>query len=267
MNDFRKPKLKGKSSDTSWNKVAGWYDEMLEGSEGTYQSGLILPNVLRLLEIKKGEAVLDLGCGQGFFAREFFKMGAMVSGIDLSPRLITLAKEKSPREIKFGVSFADKLPFFPEGSFDAVACILAIQNMKNVAGVFEESFRALKKGGRMLVVMNHPVFRIPKASSWGFDEIKKVQYRRVDSYISESEAEIAIHPGSDPETSTTSFHHPLQFYFKALRKAGFLVSRLEEWNSQKKSQPGPRADAENRARKEFPLFLVLEAIKYENYAN
>jgi hypothetical protein len=53
----------------------------------------------------------------------------------------------------------------------------------------------------------------------------------------------------------------LQFYFKALRKAGFLVSRLEEWNSQKKSQPGPRADAENRARKEFPLFLALEAVK------
>lgn len=261
MNDFKKPKLKEKTDRTSWSKVADWYDEMLEGSEETYQSNLILPNTLRLLEIKKGETLLDLGCGQGFFSREFFKAGAAVSGIDLSPKLISLAKEKSSREIKFGVSPADRLPFFPDGSFDIAVCVLAIQNMKNVTGVFEESFRVLKKGGRMLVVMNHPVFRIPKASSWGFDETKKIQYRRVDSYISESKMEIVMNPGFNPKVSTVSFHHPLQFYFKSLRKAGFLISRLEEWNSQKKSQPGPRADAENRARKEFPLFLALEAMK------
>lgn len=269
MHDFKKIKPKGivggkiiiVNKDTSWDKVAPWYDDMLDSGDETYQTGLILPNVLRLLEIKKGETLLDLGCGQGFFAREFFKVGAVVSGIDLSPKLISIAKEKSPREIKFGVSSADKLPFFPDGSFDMAVCILAIQNMKNVSGVFEESFRVLKNGGRMLIIMNHPVFRIPKASSWGFDQIKKVQYRRVDSYISESEAGIAMHPGLEPSASTISFHHPLQFYFKALHKAGFSVSRLEEWNSQKKSQPGPRADAENKARKEFPLFLALEARK------
>ena len=261
MPDFKKPKIQEKKVDTSWNKVAGWYDDMLEGSEGTYQGDLILPNVLRLLAIKKGETLLDLGCGQGFFSREFFKAGAVVSGIDLSPKLIALAKEKSPKEIKFGVSSADSLGFLPDTSFDITVCILAIQNMKHVASVLEESFRLLKKGGRMLIVMNHPTFRIPKSTSWGFDEVRKIQYRRVDSYISEAETGIAMHPGDLPEASTISFHHPLQFYFKALRKAGFFVSRLEEWNSQKKSQPGPRADAENRGRKEFPLFLALEAVK------
>lgn len=252
---------KGKSSDTSWNDVAGWYDEMLESEEGTYQKDLILPNVLRLLEIKKGEKLLDLGCGQGFFAREFFKAGANVSGVDLSHKLITLAKERSPKEIQFGVSEADKLEFLSNESFDVVVCISAIQNMKKVVEVLTESFRILKKGGRLLIIMNHPSFRIPKQSSWGFDEKSKLQYRRVDEYISESKSGIAMHPGIDSTVETISFHHPLQFYFKALRKAGFMVSRLEEWVSGKISQPGPRADAENKARKEFPLFLALEARK------
>lgn len=261
MPDFKPAKQGGKQNDTSWNNVALWYDDLLESGEGTYQSDLILPNVVRLLNLKKGEKVLDLGCGQGFFSREFFKAGADVSGVDLSPRLVAFAKARSPREIRFGVSSADTLDFLDAGSFDAVACVLAIQNMKNIAGVFGECFRVLKSGGRLLIVMNHPAFRIPKRSAWGFDDVKKIQYRRVDEYISESEALIAAHPGTEGSVETASFHHPLQFYFKALHKAGFSVARLEEWISTKRSEPGPRANAENKARKEFPLFLALETIK------
>jgi hypothetical protein len=37
------------------------------------------------------------------------------------------------------------------------------------------------------------------------------------------------------------------------------VTMLEEWNSHRKSEPGPRAKAEDLARKEIPLFLCLVA--------
>ena len=60
---------------------------------------------------------------------------------------------------------------------------------------------------------------------------------------------------------TVSFHRPLQVYIKALTKAGFVVSRLEEWISHKKSGSGPRQAAEDTARKEIPLFLCIEARK------
>ena len=168
-----KPSIVQKPRDTSWEKAALWYDDLLESGDGTYQSDLILPNVLRLLELKKGEKVLDLRCGQGFFSREFYKAGADVSGIDLSPKLISLAKEKSSTAIKFGVSSADSLPFFSEASFETVVCVLAIQNMKNVAGVLREVSRVLKTNARLLIVMNHPSFRVPKRSAWGYDEAKK----------------------------------------------------------------------------------------------
>jgi hypothetical protein len=46
---------------------------------------------------------------------------------------------------------------------------------------------------------------------------------------------------------------------KALAKAGFAVTNLEEWVSHKKSDSGPRAAEENRARKEIPMFMYLEA--------
>ncbi|MES2088259.1 MAG: methyltransferase domain-containing protein [Patescibacteria group bacterium] len=261
MANSKKNQAESKESETSWGGVANWYDDLLESGEGTYQSDLILPNVLRLLEIKSGQSVLDLACGQGFFSREFFKVGAAVSGSDISPNLIALAQKNSPKNIEYFVAPADKLVFAKSESKDAVVCILAIQNIENAPAVLSEAFRVLKKGGKFLMVMNHPTFRIAKRSSWGFDEKLKIQYRRLDEYISESKTEIAMHPGSDPASATVSFHHPLQYYFKALYKAGFLVSRLEEWNSGKTSQPGPRAGAENKARSEFPLFLTLEARK------
>ena len=110
----------------------------------------------------------------------------------------------------------------------------------------------------MYIVMNHPAFRIPGGSSWGFDVATQQQYRRVDQYLSEKNIEISMHPGSDPDEKTISFHRPLQVYFKAFAAAGFAAVRLEEWNSHKKSETGPRQKEEDRMRKEIPLFMILE---------
>jgi hypothetical protein len=45
---------------------------------------------------------------------------------------------------------------------------------------------------------------------------------------------------------------------KALSKHRFAITRIEEWISHKESEKGPRKEAEDRARKEFPLFLAIE---------
>lgn len=235
---------------TSWGEAA---------VVGDYQKNLILPNILRLMEIRKGEAVLDLGCGSGFFAREFFKKGAEIIGADISKQLIEAAKKESPSGINYYVASADKLSFLKNQSINKISVILTIQNVDSVHKVFAECRRVLKPDGKIFIVMNHPAFRIPKASDWGWDPEKKIQYRRIDGYMAESKERIVMHPGGDSSEYTISFHRPLQFYFKLLGNNGFCVSRLEEWVSHRKSDPGPRAKAEDTARKEIPLFLFLEA--------
>ncbi len=251
---------------TSWGKVANWYRNLLEG-EGTYQKEVILPNLLRNLNIRKGETILDLACGPGFFSDAFSKAGAKVFGSDISRELIEIAKKETSPKIRYFVSPADDLSFLPDGSADKITIILAIQNIENVQGVFRESARVLKPAGKLLMVMNHPAFRIPKGSAWGWDAQNKIQYRRVDSYLSESKVKIQTHPSASsgrvlsPKDYTISFHRPLQFYFKLLAKNNFCASRLEEWISHKTSEEGPRAEAEDRSRKEIPLFLFLEAAK------
>ena len=73
--------------ETSWGKVADWYDDMVLSND-SYQKTLILPNLLRVMDIKNGQKILDIGCGQGFFTNEFGRAGAVVTGIDVSPELI-----------------------------------------------------------------------------------------------------------------------------------------------------------------------------------
>ncbi len=254
-------------TNTSWGNVAEWYKELLEQGKGTYQHDIILPNLLRLLALKKGEQVLDLGCGPGFFAREFAKKGAEVLGTDISSEFIKIANSyKDKQETKgltFGVASADKVPMVKNNTIDTATIILAIQNIENMAGVFKEVARVLKTQGRILLVLNHPAFRVPKSSDWGWDEENGVQYRRIDKYLSEAKVGIQMHPGENPEEMTVSFHRPLQLYFKALNKAGFAVTRLEEWESNRQGPKGRKFAASEKARKEIPLFLFLEAKKYE----
>ncbi|MBI5045856.1 MAG: methyltransferase domain-containing protein [Candidatus Niyogibacteria bacterium] len=251
--------MRRKPKTTSWGRVADWYDVYLEGEGGSYQRQVILPNLLRVLNISRGEKVFDLACGQGFFAREFAKLGAKVSGTDISPELIEIARKRSPADIAFYVAPAHKLSFARNGEFDAVIAVFALQNMENLSEVFMEVRRVLVVGGRFIMVLNHPAFRIPKRSSWGWDEKNRTQYRRVDRYLSSEKSAIAMHPGEENGAQTFSYHRSLQDFFKALAKNGFAVSRLEEWISHKKSERGPRQVAEDTARKEIPLFLMLEA--------
>jgi SAM-dependent methyltransferase len=243
---------------------------------------VILPNLLRLIDVKKGDRILDIACGQGFFSRALAEKGGEVTGVDLAPELIDFAKKhQGSTLIKYYVASADNLgKNIVDKSFDKAVVVLAIQNIENLSGSLTEASRALKVGGKLFLVLNHPAFRNPKHTAWDFDEKNKMQYRRVEEYLSESRTEIDMNPGmmstgssslhlaranhsesSHHRLTTTSFHRPLQAYFKALNKAGFMVGRLEEWNSNKKSGLGPRQQAEDKARKEIPLFLMLEAIK------
>ncbi len=151
------------------------------------------------------------------------------------------------------------LPSRGEASVDAATIVLAIQNIENIAEVFAEVRRTLVPGGRLLIVMMHPAFRIPKKSSWGWDEAAGVQYRRTDAYLSPAVSELLVHPGQPKSDVTISYHRSLQDFSKALAKGGFMIAKMEEWISHKKSGSGPRQKAEDLARREIPLFLMIEA--------
>jgi ubiquinone/menaquinone biosynthesis C-methylase UbiE len=261
-----------KDNNTSWGAVADWYDGVVE-SDDSYQAQVILPNLLRIIDIQKDETVIDIACGQGYFSRAISEAGADVVGIDIGENLIAIAKEKQDKQEKsdlnknkkteFKVGSAETLEGIEDNKFDKAVIVLALQNIENIQKAIASTARVLKPDGKFYIVLNHPSFRISGKTEWGFDEVKNIQYRRNDGYMSESKKEMIMNPGAEvsSQIKTISFHRPLQVYIKALAKAGFSITRIEEWISHKESQPGPRQMAEDKARKEFPMFMAIESNK------
>jgi SAM-dependent methyltransferase len=203
-------------------------------------------------------SLLDLGCGQGVLARHL-PSTIDYCGLDISKRLIQEAKKL--KSGKFFVGDATGKIDIEKKDFDAAVFVLSLQNMENGKGAIRNAAAHLKPMGSLIIVLNHPCFRIPRQSEWGFDEQKKEQYRRVNRYMSELEIPIQTAPSQKEQSELTySYHHPLTQYFNWLYEAKMGVEILEEWCSDKKSE-GARAKMEDRARKEIPLFLALRARK------
>ena len=241
---------------TDWSDVSDWYHEHLSEHD-TYHTKVVVPNLLRILGDVKGKSILDVACGEGMIGGELLKQEAKVVGVDLGKELIALAQKNYPKGV-WVHGDAQEIPQAVKETFDVVLCTLALQNIKDVKKVFAGVKQAMKPHARFLFVINHPAFRIPKLSDWQFQN--DVQYRRESAYMSESTHKMDMTPSKKAEKQyTVSFHRPLQYYAKLLANEGFAITRLEEWVSHRTSEKGPRQLAEDTARKEFPLFLCIEA--------
>jgi SAM-dependent methyltransferase len=250
------------SGDTSWESSSAWYDKIV-GAKGHYfHQQVILPNLLRLLELEKTPkaSLLDLACGQGILARHLPK-GVKYLGIDSSASLIQSAKKYPLPQHRYVVHDLSHPIDLPDRDFSHAACILAVQNLAHPGSLFQTASAHLSKNAPFIIVLNHPCFRIPRQSSWGIDEQKKLQYRRIDRYKSPLKIPIQTQPSKQGASEETwSFHQPLSCYSAQLKQAGFAIDLIEEWCSDKKSA-GKTAAMENRSRLEFPLFMAIVAIK------
>lgn len=251
------------STNTSWEPVEKWYNKSVGDDGHYYHQNIVIPGVLRLLNLEKqaNARVLDIACGQGILARKI-PQTIPYTGFDLSSSLVKAAKASDKNSLHQYV-VADATKPFPLKNqvFSHATIILALQNMEHPEQVFKHLNPFLIEKGVLVIVLNHPCFRIPRQTSWQVDQEKKIQYRRVDRYASPMQIPIQAHPSKGENSATThSFHFSLSAYSKMLENAGFVITSIEEWCSDKVSVGGA-AKMENRSREEFPMFMTIVARK------
>lgn len=254
--------MKKNKPDTSWESSSAWYDKLVSVEGHYYHREIIIPGILDLLKQYPDPDgfLLDLACGQGVLARHLPRKMKYI-GVDVSPSLIQSAQKNAPDNHRFFVHDFTLALHIPKMQCSHACCVLALQNIPSIAPLFQSAWEHLKKNAPLILVLNHPSFRVPRQSSWGVDLEKKLQYRRMDCYMTPLKIPIQTHPSLKSQSETTwSFHYPLSVYSTLLKESGFTIDLIQEWCSNKKSQ-GKMATMENRSRKEFPLFMTLVARK------
>jgi ubiquinone/menaquinone biosynthesis C-methylase UbiE len=255
---------KGHPRETSWERVAAWYDGWVGDHGSTYHRELAIPAVLDLLQPRRGEQILDVGGGQGVLAPYLVEAGARVTVVDASARLVAAAKRRHARlrDAEFLVGDARRLPAvagLEPATFDAAVFLLSIQDMDPLDDVLRGVDWALRPVARVAVLMTHPAFRQPRHSGWGYDNERKLTYRRIDGYLGEMAVPMKSLGGGLP---TRSFHRPISAYVNALARAGFATdAMLELPDLPPERRPGKAARGDARANAEIPIFLGLRAVR------
>jgi len=239
----------------NWNRKAeDWHRQI--GVEGDRNRQLRLGPVARKwLGDTRGLCTLDAGCGTGWMAGMLAEMGSQVTAVDFSEEMVRVT-ERSMRErslpVATRVDDCSSLVSCRDLEFDIVTSIYVLQDLPDLDGALSSFYRVLKPSGTCLLAFSHPCFGVPGGSS---QEEGQTVYRWPHGYFS-SERMTEVWLGTDHQTKEkfsfqdefVYFHRPLHEYWKAFRRAGFVVLELEE----------PFPSGEERKAMPYPMMVYLK---------
>jgi 2-polyprenyl-3-methyl-5-hydroxy-6-metoxy-1,4-benzoquinol methylase len=157
-------------------KFETWNDQMFQvyGNDRLYHhSNPIIRHVqmqrirliLRWLDLKSSESILDIGCGEGFLFSQLPPTKQRI-GLDLSERALSIALSRHPAD-EWVKGDVELLPF-PDGSFDKVCCTEVMEHVLHPSQVLREICRVLKPTGKVVItVPNEPAINRIKDRVFG----------------------------------------------------------------------------------------------------
>ncbi len=217
-----------------------------EGAGGGDPLG-ILPRLLDILGDVAGLTALDAGCGEGYLARILAGRRAKVTGIDISPRLIQLAREKDPEgAIEYrAADLSAPLPDY-ERHFDAIASYLVLNDVYDYRGFIATLGASLKPRGRLVVALNNPYsYVVRKHVPDYFDSGAAYPYRGM------AEEGLKVH----------FYQRALEEYLDAFLGCGLRLTKLADLPTVVNNAHKPRIDTLLPEGYRFPYFMVLGFVK------
>jgi SAM-dependent methyltransferase len=197
-----------------------------------------------------GKLTLDLGCGEGRFARDLKRLGHRVIGVDSASTLLEAARRADPGG-DYRSASATKLPL-ENASCDLVIAFMMLQDLDELTAVVNEMGRVLVARGTACIAIVHPLNSAGRFANESADSAFVIprsyldEFGYVDDFVRDG-LRMVFH----------SRHRPLEAYSRALEAAGFVIDAIREHRI---PEEGLRSDRSRRWRR-IPLFLHLRARK------
>ena len=234
-NDSTNP-LNNETRD-AWNTNASVWDARMGDDGNGFHQVLIRPAIERLLEVKPGTHILDIGCGTGLTTRRLASLGAHVVGIDFAEEMITCARsrtqqhETSTEYYVLDATDETALLGLGERSFDAAVSAMVLMDMVEIDPLLRALTKLLRPGGCFVFAVLHPCFNNTHISMVA--EVKDCEGQlvseysvKVSGYLQPSTTKgLALENQPKPHLY---FHRPLHILLGAAFRAGFVLDGLEE---------------------------------------
>lgn len=223
------------------------YDEMGErferhASDSAYNAHYDRPAVRAALGEVRGARVLDAGCGPGLLMQQLISDGAACSGFDASPAMLGLARRRLGEGADLREALLGQPLPYPDESFDAAVCALAIHYLPDPRAGLVELRRVVRPGGRVVVSTQHPFTdwlrkggsyfeRVLEADTWRLDDGTTQQVRFWRITLSELcnaaiESGLRIERVIEPLPAPSMQVRDPEEYQELHRRPGFLVLSL-----------------------------------------
>lgn len=216
-----------------WNTNAEFWDNRM-GEGNDFHKILTEPAQLKLLNIKAGDRILDIACGNGQFTRKMSQLGAKVTAINFSEKFIAIAKSKSNHDIEYRVLDAtnpDDLDKLPREYFDAIVCTMALMDMSDIKILFNHLPKMLKQSGAFVFSILHPCFNsgenvlVHEREDINGEVKNKYSVKTSNYLIEKSYLGVGMIGQPIPQYY---FHRPVSSILKSLFENGFVLDAFEE---------------------------------------
>lgn len=227
----------------AYEKMADSYNRLIDHKP--HNAYYDRPNTLQLIGAVKDKVILDAACGPGKYAEILLAQGAQVTGFDLSPRMIELAKKRNPDAGNFFVhDLAQPFHHAQDNSYDLIVCALAMHYLKDWPPTIKEFYRVLKPHGTLVLSFEHPFF--------------EYQFFKPANYF-EKTAESCVWKGFDQPVEVHNYRRSLQDCIEPITSNGFFLDKLVEPKPVKEFE---KLDPKHyKELNEFPSFLCIRAIR------
>lgn len=227
--------------------LADWWVEEV-ASDPVYADEVV-PLVLDALDPVAGCLYLDLGCGEGEVMRAVAARGARIVGCDLSERLARRAAAAGP----VAVCRLPDLGWVRPGSLDGALAVLVLEHLVEAAALFAAAAAAVRPGGVLALVANHPAYTAPGSGPLVDPEDGEVLWRW-GPYMEEGSSEEPAGQG------TVTFHHrSLAVLLTTAASAGWCLDRLVEHGV---GERRAAADPLLAAQRQIPRLLAARWVRH-----
>ncbi len=221
-----------------WNGNADAWSDLSRAGYNVSRDLILNPAFFAMLPEVPGLRGLDIGCGNGDNTRLVAERGARMTGLDIAPRFIEIARATEaadPRGIAYHCASAVELPF-DDDAFDFAVAFMSLMDVPEFDRALAEAHRVIRPGGFLQFSITHPCCDVPLRRKIRDEEGTPIAFTlggyfagstfQVNEWLfGAAPAEVKVHY---PKFRQAFLHHTLSEWLNALIRLRFTLEEVVE---------------------------------------